>query len=463
MKSEKIHLFTQKIYSHRQYFNPLELFSIFFWYLAMFPGRVGFDTALVFRMMAEGRNTDWWTGTYFRILQVLTFNGTSVYLFSAVSILLLFASIKYICNVLIPNPKIRKRVSALIFVTPFFGVFGMTVAHDVLQVSGILLIIGASLEIRNSHYKFSNRNFYILMLGMILNLCVKSGIIYSLSLVLILLFKKVYRHGFYLLCVTVLLSAISLIGIDTSWTNQGKYVPLLADIKCVLQHPEARVDAEDWKYFASISTINAWKEPLTCSDISAIDKFLKTVSYSSIDSDSSLTKHYLRIVQNNPAIVLMAHIQRSSNALPPPFFRWPENQVDLNYSNPIGKDTNIALQKGPELLHPSVDYDPVRIGSKFLKPLNLIAQIPTFLINQASWFWGWGGLWLWPILFFWVFKLRVFKILDLVFTLLPVITLHLTIFALGISPTGRHVMITILLGLITSFAFLFDKIEKLRG
>ena len=144
---------------------------------------------------------------------------------------------------------------------------------------------------------------------------------------------------------------------------------------------------------------------------------------------------------------MQAHLQRSLGALPPPFFQGPENQVDRNIQNPVGLGTNTALQLGPEILHPSIDEPSVAHKISILKPLEVIAQALTFLINQASWFWGWGGLWFYPILIYYLYFLKIRRVRVLLLTLFPTILLHGSYVVVGPGPLGRYYLSTIIAGL----------------
>ncbi len=364
--------------------------ALLFWYLAMFPGRVGYDTKITFEMMRKGENTDWWTAVYFRLLQILTFNGQIVFLFSAVMLIMLAFSTRFLIFNFGINRNISEKVLTTFFATPIFGVFGMTVAHDVLQVSGIFIVIGVSLRILKNNKNLQFREILILLLGIFLSLTVKSGIVSLLFFVFFLLTFKKIKLAFFLLIFALGINLVFSLGMNNSMTDNGKYIPILMDFKCIAQHPEARITQAQWSYLTTILPESDWKKPFSCQEISGVP-VLNAVNYVSLKPTSKMLRNYLQVIASNPAIFAMAHIQRSSAALPPPFFKGPDNQVDLDYRNPIGEGVNIALQKGPELLHPSVDYEPVKISSKFLKTLNYIGQIPTFFINQASWFWGWGG------------------------------------------------------------------------
>ena len=141
-------------------------------------------------------------------------------------------------------------------------------------------------------------------------------------------------------------------------------------------------------------------------------------------------------------------MQRSRGAFPPPFFQGPQNQIDSNLSHPVGFGTNTALQAGPEVIHPSIDEESVRLSINLLKPFERFAQIGIFLVNQASWFWGWGGLWLWGVLALsrLMFKGRWFRKMISVFY--PIFFLNFMLFF--VSPGGypRYVMSSVIAGFI---------------
>ena len=77
----------------------------------------------------------------------------------------------------------------------------------------------------------------------------------------------------------------------------------------------------------------------------------------------------------------------------------------------------------------------------------MIAQGMVFIVNQASWFWGWGGLWLYPLVIYYLFSLRVRKIKTLVLALFPTLLLHGSYVLVGPGPLGRYYLSTIIAGL----------------
>ena len=427
------------------YYGFTVIIAIGFWYVALFPGRIGYDYSLAIRMIQNGNSTDWWTSTYFWLLKISSFWGNSIFLSSIIGLLILSYSLTWLIFSFPQNLIVKRKALLLLFCTPLFGVFGVTVSHDVFQTSGIILLIG--LEVRIIQKLSLDKNVFLvnLVLSYMCLLTVKTGpFIIIFSFISFLVRKKFFvaNVAFFL---TLLCFFLSSFGVDSKFMNDAKYLLFIADIKCVAQHSEARISTEEWRYLSDIAPIENWKSAKTCSTIDSATQIVSLHGQKLI-LNQEFFKNYFSIVSKNPAIFLMSHIQRSRGALPPPFFQGPENQVNLDIRKPIGEGTNIALQSGPELLHPSIDEPSVAIKIPLLKPLEMLAQTPTFLINQASWFWGWGGFWLWPILYFWLKFLRNSRILSRIFSLYPIILNHTFLFVLNPGALGRYYMSTILIG-----------------
>lgn len=442
-------------------FNAKVVMIFLFWFLAMFPGRLGYDYSLAIRMIQQGNSTNWWTGIYFWFLRLTTFEGRSIFLASFLGLLALTYALWFFLSSLISDRKILERTFLVVTLFPLYGVFGVTVSHDVFQTSGILLILGLSWRVRVR--EISNREFIVnFMLGSLLLITTQIGIFTVLAGCIFFIKSSFRKYSVIVLASAVVVSLAGNIGIGESIIKHPAMNVLLSDIKCVAQHPQAEISESDWAVLSFIAAKSLWQTPLSCSNpdaqIASIQMADKELQF-----NQEFVKTYVRIVSANPAIVLQAHLQRSLGALPPPFFQGPENQVDRNINNPVGQGTNTALQLGPELLHPSIDEPSVADKIGFLKPLESLAQIPTFLVNQASWFWGWGGLWLYPILFYYIFRLRVRGLKALVALLFPIAILHISHVAIGPGPLGRYYFSTILAGFSLSIAITLQYLSKDRA
>lgn len=415
-----------------------------FWYLALFPGRLGYDYSLAIRMIQNGESTNWWTGIYFWFLRLTTFYGRFIFVASLIGLISLSYAVWFFLKSAIHERHILEKTFLLLLFFPLIGGFGVTITHDVFQTSGILIYLGLGLQIYSNNIQFKSVIWHFI-LGSVFLITTQTGIYTVATAVFISLFTR-NRTKFLLLFLGILmLSILGNVGISGSIIKHPTLNILLSDLKCVTQHPEADISINEWRVLEKIAEKELWKRALSCSNGDALISSLGADKLE-ITFDREILKTYLAVTSKNPAIVLQAHLQRSLGALPPPFFQGPENQVDRNIKNPVGLGTNTALQLGPEILHPSVDEPSVAQKIKIFLPLEVLAQTSIFLINQASWFWGWGGLWLYPILYFYLFKVGVRKFTTLCLMLFPTLLLHLSYVIVGPGPLGRYYLSTILAG-----------------
>jgi hypothetical protein len=431
-----------------------------FWYISLFPGRLGSDPIQAINFMEKGQSTDWWSPLYFWFLRITTFDGQSIWLASLLSVIPLYFSLIYFLYSF-PEKKVRiDRVAFFICLSPLFGNFAVNINHDVFFTSGIFLILGFSLRLYLKKLKKIDK--FVPYLSIVLFLNSKTGYVLIICLIIfiIIVYKNLLRT-LSLILFSITVFTVTSIGI-TKTTVPMHYLPFLADIKCVAQHAEARINENQWEYLKKITPIENWKKPTTCSSMDMAVGVLAVANYEVINP-IEFAKNYSSIATKNPAIVIQAHLQRSSIALPPPFFQGPQNQVDRDVNNPVGLNTNIALQLGPEVLHPSIDLPSLKLDIDFLKPLESFALLGTFIVNQASWFWGWGGLWLWPFFVYLLFRLKERNALSLISLTYPILITHAVLIAVGPIPAPRYVMSTILVGNIILLFLLSELFSKSKS
>jgi hypothetical protein len=426
-----------------------------FWYVSLFPGRLGFDYSQALRMIQRGESTDWWGASFFWFLRLTTFWGQELYLSSFLTYGALFLSLRYFVFSLPGEARALKITFLISSSLPIVSVFGLTVSHDAFQVAGILLLTGFSIRnIRKIDVSF--RTELMLSTGAYLMLITtKIGVVIVVIDLLIKLFKREF--------LTLVVSGV-LIGLIYSVSGIGvnKYDPssntawLVADLKCVAQHPEARLSSNDWKFLQGIAPKKEWLERLSCTTVDDPVGSLQDINRESMRLNSSFIQNYISITKKNPSIVAMAHVQRSRGALPPPFFQGPDNQVELNTKIPIGEGTNIALQNSFAFLHPSIDEPSVDIQVSMLKPLELFAQGLMFFFNQASWFWGWGGMWLWPALYYFMTRFSGSRNLKRIEPLIYLATLHVMLFLIAPGPMARYVMASTITGITLTILLILE-------
>lgn len=428
-----------------------------FWYLALFPGRLGFDYSEAVRMMRRGESTDWWTSEFWWYLKLTTFNGNVLY-FSSFILLLVFAFSVYFLVYSLPINNLAKNRTLLIyFSSPIYGGFALNVSHDVFQAAGIILFIGIQLR---HHLGIPVR--FIRMIEILASFFVMTTAIGPLIIgtyVLVLLFQKKFLRCATIVSLSILVALISSLGVREV-PKLGFALPIFGDIKCIVQHPDVQLTNVEWKTLEGIADKELWLQPKPCSlvDVQIEDFNIKKVESAALTSD--LIKLYIKLVSENPAIFMVSHFQRASQALPPPFFKGPQNQIDFNPNKPLGISTNTALQEGTELLHPSVDESSIDMNVALFKPFEVVGQTGILIINQASWFWGWGGLWLWPILLFGAFVIKIRRATDWIKIFMPIIAVHGFLVVVLSAPHGRYVMATITIGIIFMTSWIVEITSK---
>ena len=430
---------------------------IVFWYISQFPGRLGFDNSEIIRMLQSGRSTDWWSAEFFWYMKILSGNGRGIFVLSAVQTALLTIYLMRFVRLFIAGRRTQDFVILATAVSPIFGNMAVNVSHDTFIVIGVLSIVTDNVRFfRKVHEStLESRLSYLITFVGLLSLTFSTlGKIILISQIVFLIItrQKITR---YLVTVPLvgLFSITSFLNVEHFDKTQFNQL-LVWDLKCIAQHEMAEISENQWVSLESFAPREEWKIPVSCKLGDAQVAVMPNLNYENL---SRLAKTYFEIVKQNPAIALQAHFQRASPALPPPFFYGPENQVIRDPNIPVGLGSNNALQQGTELLHPSVDEPSVNVKVPLFYPFEAVAQTLIFVVNQASWFWGWGGLWLYPIALHYILKGKLRRIVPELF---PIIILHLSLVVIGPGPFGRYVLTTILIGYMFLSAQLYELVTS---
>jgi hypothetical protein len=430
------------------------------WYLALFPGRLGFDYSEAIRMMKRGESTSWWTSTFWWFLRITTFDGNTIALSSLICLFLLGFSMMYLSKQIPIERSIKDKSLIFFALTPLYGAFGVNVSHDVFLTSSIILFTAVQIRLYVNKNQPNKSEYLVFTLATLTAITTHYGIFIVLANVFVLVMQRKSLKIVFALPLAVLCMQLTSFGV-TQVPTFGSVLPIIADIKCISQHEQADISDEEWAYLISKAPKDEWLAPTSCAMVDTQLSVMPSLKLEDIKLNTQLVKIYLSIVSKNSAIPAMAHIQRASVALPPPFFAGQVNQVELDPSLPIGEGTNTALQKNPGVLHPSIDESSVARKIAFLKPFEIIAQGLIFLVNQASWFWGWGGLWLWPFLGFIYFQIKVGNTRSVIGILTSTFTLHFLLLIFS-APLPRYVMSTILMGLYFGITWLVKFFSEYR-
>lgn len=428
---------------------------------ALYPSRNHLDTVMALQLARDGESTNQWTSIYFRFIEYSSAFGRFPFIPAILGLLSLTLAAVYFVRSL-PLTERGKRVSSIaICATPFVGVFGMTLTHEVQTVSGALVLSG--ILIRRQIDRDYSANPILILVAIIACVMTFVGILISAGFLLGLLSKENWKKTLASIAVLGLFAIFSdsLLRVDkvSSATNLQAF---LGDLKCVAQHPDASIAVEQWKVLESFGAREDWTNPTTCSITSV------TVMFTAPQVEGrerELLRLWLEIIRQNPQIALQARIQRSAMALPPPFFQSQPNYSSRNYLEPVGLGTQDDLQQWSPIFKTSND-DPYQKENfpapSISRPLEYLVLLPAFIINSQSWFWGWGGLWFVVFLVVLIVGTRLsYKSISRI--VLPHIFTIVGLFIGSPVSDPRYAMTLTCVGLFTSIAFLVDFLVKRRA
>jgi hypothetical protein len=449
--------FVRKLENIHRTFSPLQWFILAIYIAALFPSRNHWDTVEILRLARSGDSLDQWTALYFRFLSLLSFNGNYAFVPAIVGLLGLAFSTRYFIHSLRVSEKARNLALNIIIATPFVGVFGMTLTHEVQTVTGALLLTGNIMRRQDKSGDKPNR--ILISVAYIYCLMTYVGVFIVMAFLIAIITRdnraKVLPLIPFTFGAVLFSSAILHVERVNPATNlQG----VLGDVKCVTQHPDSVITKTQWLLLEEFAPIEKWREPLTCSDAS------KTlfVAAKFPGKESQILKLWLELARENPQIVLQARIQRSAMALPPPFFQSQPNFSSRNYLEPVGQNTQDDLQQWSPLFKTSNDdhYQKEHFSQpSFLKPLEYLVLLPAFILNSQSWFWGWGGMWF--VIFFLLLITRTrFSYKDIFRISLPHMFTIIGLFVGSPISDPRYAMTLTMTGFITSVVFLVEYLAR---
>lgn len=423
--------------------NKIELLSFAIYFVLQFPGRIGADANTAMALMRNGSSTSNWTELYFWFLKILTFNGHYIALVSFVGLALFIFSLHYLTNQLWNISSVKSPVIYYIFLlSPLVGVYGMTVDHNLQATTGNIFLVGLIIRLYNQK-SFNKTDFFIIVFAMFLSAMSFIGVAGLMGFFGSLL---IMRFPLRKLLSLVLISVFLILGstlLPAAPRSLGfKYTPLLMDIRCLVPNPNIEISSTDLEFLATLGPLDTWKDPVSCI-VAESSEFVR-VSVTP-ENQTEIIKIWLRLIRDNPRYVLLAHVQRASVALPPGISVPQPNGYETNLVMPLGANTPRWLHTWDGVVDDSrYQTEKIQMQPAVLAYLQYAVIFPTILLNNFSWFWGWGGLWL---LIGSVVAIRRWGLRGLQF-LMPIYMTHAFFFVMSPTPNPRYTYLAITTGLI---------------
>jgi hypothetical protein len=425
-----------------------EISILFFYFIALFPGRPSYDLILITDMMKNGESAATWSATYFRLMQVLTFNGNILSISSATGMIVFYLCFLFFVKALSFSYQIKIMTRRVIVALPIFSFFALTVNHDLFAVSGIFLLVGLLLE--NKPLK---NNIVIVVFAGLLTSMSWLGIASYFGFILSIIIKRRYKEAIYSfsMITTFVLGGLLILNVDPGPSN--RWLPVAGDLKCVAQDPDSEITQVQWDYLILLAPKKEWLDPASC----AIADFAPDAAEKNISINPQKTiKLWSELLMTNQKLILEAHLQRASVALPPLFSAPPPNTFSTNYLTPIGQGVPANLFQFSEFLSTGRHTGQYESAPNFLKPIEMVTIGAAHLFNRTSNFWGWGGLWLFLCYCFFPF---IFKEKNLA-ALNPLLFSHILMLFASPGPASRYVYGSIITGITISVCIIMVLVEK---
>jgi hypothetical protein len=206
---------------------------------------MGADAVGLLQIIRNGQSTDWWTGAFYWFFRITSIDGRYPAITALVQLAIFCLCMIYFVRSLPFSKEVQNITLLAFFSLPIYGFFGMSIAHDLTQTAGIILLV--AIEIRRLRSLEIHRLNTILLLASLLLITTHTGIvIFGLAVLRNIPYLKLKRT---LLILTIVLSVffLSSIGLTSGLNVYGnfikssdlKYGTLLADVRCVAQHISA--------------------------------------------------------------------------------------------------------------------------------------------------------------------------------------------------------------------------------
>ena len=440
----------------------ISLCSAVFYFFALYPSRNHWDTVEILKLARNGKSSDQWTAIYFRFLEFLSIGGVNASVpafFGLVGLILAFMF--FVSSFKLTANRIN-LVTRLFLLTPFIGIFGMTLTHEVQSTTGSLLLLGILVRKQN----FDNQGFVesraLILLGCLLLSMVHIGIFIFLGFAMSYLIVS-GRNLLFLFLTCSAMAIMTLFGhqlfkVEVQ-SEALRYQSFLGDIKCITQHPDSVISEEDWAVLLKSGTKTEWTDKSTC----AYSQVYFAFPWVEKNQKDTL-KLWLKLTAQNPQLSLEARLQRSANVLPPFLFVAPQQSMKVNALEPVGLNTQDDLLVWSPLFKTSNDdpYQKMNLNKpKFIDYMEAVVILPGHLLNRNSAVWGWAGLWL-TLAALLLYLVGPYRIKEIFIILSPLVFTCVSLFLFSPISDPRYSMNITIPSIGASLLYFPELFQKIR-
>lgn len=287
------------------------------WWLCFIPGFYSGDS---FGALNEAASqiTPAYTATWPLYLRAVTVGGQFPGAATLVNVFILTYALQFWARTSL-KPRVGDRVAILMTATPLVGAVGITLWHDVLMTSGLLLLAGVASSSHWFRATLGTQNLGHLLLASVL-VCFRPNGPPTLALFFCLTFllerrREVAVHG-----LVAMATALAVWGGATIVTgNRSLVMPVFAqewmrnDLSCLLSRDPSLVPEAGYK-FAAIGGVAAWTESSGCWGLNP----LRLRSSDLHRSLELIPRIWLNTALASPAAIIRVHTDRNAYLIPVP-------------------------------------------------------------------------------------------------------------------------------------------------
>jgi hypothetical protein len=413
-------------------------FSLQFFFWCVFsPGFFSSDSFTVLESIQNKDIDNNYTSAWSIYVKIFTFNGEFVGLITLMNSLILVYSLTQIGYSLF-KPKIAAISTLSLTSTPLIFATGITLWHDILMSSGLILITSFFIRFTQNPKGYYPRIWLELIPGSILTIFRPNGlptlILFSLCVIAFFYYQKrpLIKTCLYLIIftLTVNLFFILLSSIYTSTPPINRYFALewmRNDISCYVSTSKGSRFIENSA--PQIGNSELWKSKEACTFLNKS----QYVSGENLGMEPMIPKVWLELFSKDWTFIISTHSRRNAYLIPVPIF---------------------GIPKVP-FIHSTIEFKNQGIVWNFEKLAESARPIIRFW-NYARGLFAWSGLWL-MVVIIGVLASRKVEYWIVLFTML---SLSFILFIVSPIPDGRYVLVVLILGQLIFLGEVINRLSK---
>jgi hypothetical protein len=342
---------------------------LFICWLVFFPGFYSGDSFGAVAMAKTGEFTNSGTASWALYVRIFSLFGNAIGLLTLIGgLLLVFSTTQFAYSMF--SKKIASLTSFLLSLTPMIWGMGITLWHDILMTSGLLLVTSFMVKVFQNQKPTALDVTAKLILGSVLVSFRPNGLpvllVFSIFLIFTIRKRIVLKSLLVAISVTFLTTFIgSNLILGMSPINEYFAQEWMRnDISCFANTPEGGGFVE--RNIPDIGSTEAWKSQAACT-------FLNQASLSSaekVEAQEYVPGAWIALLKQDPLFVLDTHLKRNAYLVPIPFNGLPK----------------------PPFLHSTIEFKDQGIEWAFPQVAEK-ARAPIRLWNLLHSFTAWAGLW----------------------------------------------------------------------